>query len=597
MRSKPAPHFLRRPRVARSRRLATEVRAAAPFLKYQFERGCKQLFASDACESDLGEGLNQYYPREWYAQTEYVNRGMASDATDWQRRAGVRKVGAVLDAEERRTVFWDMERAMRQASVRKRDGLSVTELEDKNQKEGTPATGAFYLPYLDWSLEKGCRPLLPPKVAFEALMHHRRVVDMLRVAVSGTPHEAAPLEHVVMNTAFDATQSRVHMLAAEHFNMLFFWKCIVPYGSVHVPDQLNRVLWRWFCPTAERDKVRKAKGLLQSEGALEELKARMKREVMDHGTGADDTGRFVWLVLEPRSGALRVRSTGGEVAASSPISVGLIPLLGCCIGEHVMRAEDGEDDVDRADRLDSYFERFWLCTDWDWVGRCYEMATKEQTFLSIDIYGRKSKSDVHVFPSQPTFRDKQLQTTMAQGGRDDPLEHTKAQYNAWRDIRRDELENQISLAPGVDSASRDHQDMELTWHLGQQYHILSAHAALQHPYPNQNIGWLQTERSNEQLKVKSELERTAVHPAPSGLSWPEEKLSANNPLLVSPLEHPDELPVFEEDTEKPWEEAEEKWLHGGVHEVEYDFRKRFAPREGGNDFSQNYYGHKVIPRR
>eukprot|EP01065_Artemidia_motanka_P029695 TRINITY_DN35786_c0_g1_i1.p1 TRINITY_DN35786_c0_g1~~TRINITY_DN35786_c0_g1_i1.p1 ORF type:complete len:572 (+),score=130.41 TRINITY_DN35786_c0_g1_i1:65-1780(+) len=562
------------------RRLPGQCRAASgaarlsPLASQLADQDAVEGYLSDARPADRSIAHDGYYPREWFSQKANSTLGMSKGPTDWLERTERRKVGKRLSKDERRQLFWDTEKSIRATSVIKRDGLAFVEPTEANpdeQHSEIPSTGLFFTPFLDWPMEKGCMPFLSPEAVYVEYMRHRRCVETLRRHVSGTQAESAPLDALVLQTAFDATQALVHQLAAQHWNMLFFWKSIVPYGSVHVPHTLKRAFWQAFPG---------------KEGPMVELKRRFKQMVMLHGDLAGDCGRFVWLVHD--KAGLSLRATGGEIASYSPISLGFVPLLGLHLSDAVIRASKrGFGDAE--DPLEKYFERFWLCVDWHWVNKCYTYATKGALELSVDVAGKKSARDVHVFPTMPTFRDAVMQKSQAEG-RADPLGTVKGHIKLWKDLWLKDSDRG-PMGPGMHDAPDEDNHADVTWRINQQYHVVGSHSTAVRstalPFEGQ---WSATYRWVSQLKAKAQLRKDASNPPSSGMMWPEEPA----PLFTLETDTVDPPQEWQEGDPKPWEEAEKQWLHHRVHEKEWDFAKKVVPSQDHK--VRKYYGytHRLI---
>eukprot|EP01062_Namystynia_karyoxenos_P073547 TRINITY_DN70345_c0_g1_i1.p1 TRINITY_DN70345_c0_g1~~TRINITY_DN70345_c0_g1_i1.p1 ORF type:complete len:614 (+),score=177.58 TRINITY_DN70345_c0_g1_i1:73-1842(+) len=571
-----------RPRAEAVRRPQRRAAAAAAAAGNEFQRYLDWRFAQDGYQSaavrrDDPASHDRYYPREWFAQKENTNLSVhGDDVVGWLASLKRKRVGARLSADEKRNMFWSVERSTRETSRAKRYGERA-----RAQEQTTlPAAGCglFAVPYLDWSVERGCMPLLSPKAAHLLYAEHRRCVEELNVLVSGSPAEAMPLDELVITTARDSTMEKVHELATRHWNRLFFWRCIVPYGSVDVPIAFHRAVWRDFPPRGYVFPYEDELPVTQSE-AMRELARVLLEEVLEDDLTSE---RYVWLVADRQLGKMRSFSTGPPRTTQCPLSVDLVPLL--CIPLCADLLLDGAS-------LADLFRRWWHTVDWEFVGQCHGTSLKDDYgFLSADLEGRQGPNDVHVFPSMPTLREQSFQQAQASGGKEDPLAHIKAQWEVTRALFGTEREDQVFMGPGMHQAEKGDQQTQLRWHLSQQYHILATHADMERPPPTQWLGWEQTERWFEQQKAKAQLHRTASHPPPSGIPWPEEN---NKPLLVEQTEDPEAAAPYQDGDPKPWEEVEEQWLHNQVHRPEHDFWRRRATTSTASNKNAVYYGMSV----
>ena len=68
--------------------------------------------------------------------------------------------------------------------------------------------------------------------------HHAGYVEKLNLITVNTPYYEAPIEHIIIDTAFDAAKADIFNNAAQHFNHSFFWRCVKPSGS-GLPSQSN----------------------------------------------------------------------------------------------------------------------------------------------------------------------------------------------------------------------------------------------------------------------------------------------------------------------------------------------------------------------
>ena len=247
---------------------------------------------------------DHYYPREWFGQQENVVMGMSKTTSEWVESLEDKKVGAEQNRSpaKNREIYWKMEKSMSESC--------------KQQQ----SSGMFFMPYLDWSIEDGCKPLLKKEHAHHlyTVIHQKHVDELVR-HTTGTTLEAAPLDTLISATSFDATKALVHHHACMHWNMLFYWKSIVPFGAIDIPVNLRRVLWRDF------------------EGGPEGLEREFQEAAMNFvGNG------FVWLIYNPVVQKLEIRTTHGS---QCPSVLSVYPLLCCNIHDSCISPGYGLDKV------------------------------------------------------------------------------------------------------------------------------------------------------------------------------------------------------------------------------------------------------------
>ncbi|KAJ9445424.1 hypothetical protein DIPPA_70105 [Diplonema papillatum] len=477
----------------------------------------------------------KYYPREWFAQKENTELSMFTDARSWKNALVTGGVGKSMSASARRHIFWKMEERMRVVNKEKSEG-----------------SGMFFLPYLDWSLREGCKPFLSAVHAHALYSQiHRNHVEQLTKYCMGLPEEAAPLHAVISSSAFDATKAAIHFHACMHWNMLFSWKSIVPFGSVDMPVRIRRAVWKYF-----------------PDGGVEQLEKEFEAAAMKMvGNG------FVWLLWNPTLKILEVRTTERH---QCPFVLEMYPLVGLNIWDNAI-APGYE-----LNKLE-YVKRFWLCIDWYWADYCWSIVQEELQELSTDLHGRNSKKDVHMFPTMPSFREERYLQNRERGSREEPLRAKTSEWESWK-VQRNNLDP-VVFGPGMNLADQQDQEVEFQWKAAQSYHILSTHASLNVAYPTQCAGWDQTARWWSQLTAKAEVRRSAVYPPAAGIMWPEERHTNFLSLEADEWEEPDD---WNEETPRVWKEMREKWFHMNTHEREFDFwRQRYLR---ATDKQGLYYG-------
>eukprot|EP01061_Rhynchopus_euleeides_P018900 TRINITY_DN31144_c0_g1_i1.p1 TRINITY_DN31144_c0_g1~~TRINITY_DN31144_c0_g1_i1.p1 ORF type:complete len:523 (+),score=197.38 TRINITY_DN31144_c0_g1_i1:36-1571(+) len=465
-----------------------------------------------------------YYPREWYVQKENVELSLYKDVKEWRDVTGKRSPGKALPEDTRRELFWRMEQMMR------------TQEHHRNEK-----VGMFFLPYLDWSLREGCKPFLSPTHAHRLYTDlHRTHVEELTRLTAGTPAEAAPLDVLVDATAFDAANALVNFHASMHWNMLFCWKSIVPFGSVDMPVRIRRVIWQYF-----------------SENGEDQLREAFEEAAMNHvGNG------FVWIVWNRALQLLEVKVTERH---QCPKVLDLVPVLGLNLWDNAVAPGYGMNKLE-------YVKRFWHCIDWTWADYCMGLIQKDSEILHEEG-ARFSEEKVHRFPTQVSIRDDMLLRNRVRKSRDEPHARIKRDWEAWRTMRI--RQDPGVFGPGMHMASHQDQETEFLWKVAQQYHIVHAHCQFSRPPPpTQLASWTMTRRWFNQLQAKHILRKTAVFPPASGILWPEEE---DQELVAAALDDVEDLPEWdEEESPRPWKEMRERWFHSNTHEKELDFwRIRF----------------------
>eukprot|EP01060_Flectonema_neradi_P008205 TRINITY_DN15867_c0_g1_i1.p1 TRINITY_DN15867_c0_g1~~TRINITY_DN15867_c0_g1_i1.p1 ORF type:complete len:525 (+),score=70.11 TRINITY_DN15867_c0_g1_i1:64-1575(+) len=474
---------------------------------------------------------DKYYPREWFSQQENVVLGMSKTTSEWADSLEDKKPGSEkhMSPSKSRDIFWKLEKSMSEAC--------------KHQE----SAGMYHMPYLDWPLEQGCKPFLKKEHAHHIYTQiHQHHVDSLVNHTIGSTLEAAPLEALIDATAFDATRALIHHHACMHWNMLFFWKSIVPFGSVDIPVNLRRVIWRDF----------------------EDGPKGLEKEFLDAAINCVSNG-FVWLIYNPVVQKIEVRTTHGSQSLSV---LGVYPLIGCNIHDNCISPGYG---LDKAE----YLRRFWLCVDWEWAAQCYDIIKENTIELAVDTL-QESENDVHLFPVMvtQTLEEEQLQRLQGIRRGSSPIAHITAAWESWKVIRNNE--KPLMMTPNTEEATFDEQAAEFYWKNAFNYHFLSAQAYFNQPYPVFLPSWTRSERWFSQMDAKYELRSTACFPPTAGIPIPEED---NSDVIEFEAEESD-MPLYdEEEASQPWKEMREKWFHVNVHEKEWDFWKRRSPRHSRDD--------------
>jgi Fe-Mn family superoxide dismutase len=137
--------------------------------------------------------------------------------------------------------------------------------------------------------------------------HHAFYVEKLNQLTTNTPYYAAPLEMIILDTAFDTTKTDIFQNAAQHFNHSFFWRCIKPSGSgLPSKSSLSQMITaKW--------------------GSLENFEKEFTNAALNlFGSG------WVYLVIDNNK-QLSIWTGSG---ADTPIANGLAPVLVLDVWEH-----------------------------------------------------------------------------------------------------------------------------------------------------------------------------------------------------------------------------------------------------------------------
>jgi superoxide dismutase, Fe-Mn family len=87
----------------------------------------------------------------------------------------------------------------------------------------------------------------------------------LNQLVQGTNYESAPLDKIILNSAYDAKQVGIFNNAAQHFNHSFYWKCLKPNSNSNLEGcetLVNEIKKTFGSMDDFKEEVRKSKVLI-----------------------------------------------------------------------------------------------------------------------------------------------------------------------------------------------------------------------------------------------------------------------------------------------------------------------------------------------
>lgn len=228
--------------------------------------------------------------------------------------------------EEFRAMYWRIDESARRAEK---------VLQDQ---------GHFYLPTLDFGIYKGCAPLFSAKqMRLHYAAHHRAYVERLNKLIVGTPYDKQPLDFIIRATANDDAYKAIHNNACQHYNHMFFWKTIHPWGSNMPPDLHDKIVEQY--------------------GSIEKLKDAIKAA----GSAHFGSGWLYWVY----DSALEKFDILTMPAAGCPLTLdGVSPLLAVDLWEHTWY-------VDYENEKMKYLEKFFDVVDWHWAERHWKRATNQ----------------------------------------------------------------------------------------------------------------------------------------------------------------------------------------------------------------------------
>jgi Fe-Mn family superoxide dismutase len=211
----------------------------------------------------------------------------------------------------------------------------------RRQERFVQSQGYFYLPGLDYVLYRGCQPLFSSEqLRLHYGRHHRAYVNKLNDLLPGTKFFGLTLDEIIRRSADDAQYSAIFNNAAQHFNHMFFWKSIAPWG-VNMPPDLKLALESQF-------------------GTIETL----EKTITDRAMAFFGSG-WLWLVYDVPTARIEIVTT---VNAGTPLTMqGKVPLLAMDLWEHTWYS-------DYENNKAGYVANFLKCADWHWAERHWKRA-------------------------------------------------------------------------------------------------------------------------------------------------------------------------------------------------------------------------------
>jgi len=214
----------------------------------------------------------------------------------------------------------------------------------RRQEKYMQDQGFFYLPTLDFYIYKGCLPLFSAEqMRLHYGRHHKAYVDKLNTLIQGTRFFGLDLDEIVRSTAEDDSSLGKQLFnnAAQHWNHMFFWKCIQPWGSI-IPPDLAAAIERQY-------------------GSVDSFKAEMASQAMGFfGSG------WMWFVYHKSAQKFDIIQTSN---AQTPLTMGdVVPLLTLDMWEHTWYA-------DYQNEKARYVANYWRAVDWHWAERHWKRAT------------------------------------------------------------------------------------------------------------------------------------------------------------------------------------------------------------------------------
>jgi Fe-Mn family superoxide dismutase len=174
--------------------------------------------------------------------------------------------------------------------------------------------------------------------------HHQAYVDKLNATLKDYPDvRKKTLEYLLTHKEEipDSIRATVLDNAGGHINHSFFWLCMTPEAFHEPMGKIEELLKKSF-------------------GDLKNFKEQFYKAAMSiFGSG------WAWLVLA-HDGTLKIVTTPNQ---DSPLSIGLIPLLGLDLWEHAyyLRYQN---------RRNEYSDAWWHVVNWEQVEKNYESAQK-----------------------------------------------------------------------------------------------------------------------------------------------------------------------------------------------------------------------------
>ncbi len=190
----------------------------------------------------------------------------------------------------------------------------------------------FQLPKLDYS-----KSSLSPHMSEETLdlhhgKHHQTYITNLNNLIKDSGLENSSLEEIVKKTSADPSKIGIFNNAGQHWNHIFFWKCMKPKGGCALPGKLEKRINSDF-------------------GSVDKFKEQfIQAGVTQFGSG------WAWLAID--KGKLIVTKTAN---ASNPLVNNMKPILGCDVWEHSYYVDYRNR---RPDYLKSFIENL---VNWEFV--------------------------------------------------------------------------------------------------------------------------------------------------------------------------------------------------------------------------------------
>ena len=214
----------------------------------------------------------------------------------------------------------------------------------RRQERFIQQQGFFYLPGLDFVMYRGCQPLFTAEqLRLHYGRHHRAYVNKLNELIEGTNFYGMNLDEIIRRTFEEPDLKPIFNNAAQHYNHMFFWKSIQPWG-VNFPPELKNAL----------------------EQQYESLDA-FKKEMNDKAMAFFGSG-WLWLVYNEMTMQFEIVTTQN---AGTPLTEqGKHPLLAMDLWEHTWYN-------DYENNKAGYVANFLKCADWHWAERNWKHARGE----------------------------------------------------------------------------------------------------------------------------------------------------------------------------------------------------------------------------
>lgn len=211
----------------------------------------------------------------------------------------------------------------------------------RRQERFIQQQGFFYLPGLDFVMYRGCQPLFTAEqLRLHYGRHHRAYVNKLNELIEGTPFYGMTLDEIIRRTSEIPEHKAVFNNAAQHYNHMFFWKSIAPWGVNFPPEFKGAIEQQW-----------------------ESLDA-FKQEITDKAMAFFGSG-WLWVVYDQVTLKLEIVTTSN---AGTPITEqNKVPLLAMDLWEHTWYN-------DYENNKAGYVANFLKCADWHWAERGWKLA-------------------------------------------------------------------------------------------------------------------------------------------------------------------------------------------------------------------------------